>query len=425
MNFFGLLWAVSSLSGILAFQTPLRVLDAFTLFSGKPLPPVTIPFSTAQAESLRRQTTLVANRFLLGSSTPLGIQANSRPVSSSLKHSEFINPALQPSLNSIQSPQTGLPDRILQIVDNLSRWTRGISEALRLATPMVTVVPLKPPRLAIDPSNPLSVLDLDEATPQLKLAPTSLDQFCQSQDVRPLQEMWGAVFQVQVRGKPVAEFPSQEQAEAMADRLRRVFQMSHFDPHQLKPVLIDATPGGKAGDEPLFWVEPELAAQLNRNPELIAIAWINHLRDALNVPTLNLVDAQIQMHNLVPTSEQLEGTASWYGPYFHGRLTATGETFDQTELTAAHPSLPFDTYLTVTNSETGNAVIVRVNDRGPYFENRSLDLSREAARCLGSELTGVVSYEAVIMKRTTGQFDELPTPSSPEPSPEPAPQPTD
>jgi rare lipoprotein A len=101
----------------------------------------------------------------------------------------------------------------------------------------------------------------------------------------------------------------------------------------------------------------------------------------------------------MPTNQKIEGTASWYGPYFHGRLTATGEVFNQNDLTAAHPSLPFNTYLQVTNLLTNKTVIVRINDRGPYFEDRSLDLSREAARSLGSEAKGVVPYEAIIMER--------------------------
>lgn len=92
------------------------------------------------------------------------------------------------------------------------------------------------------------------------------------------------------------------------------------------------------------------------------------------------------------------GLASWYGPYFHGRLTANGEIFNQNELTVAHKSLPFNTFLKVTNLQTGKAVIVRVNDRGPYIPPRSLDLSRVAARCINSEVAGVVPYEAVIMQ---------------------------
>jgi rare lipoprotein A len=83
------------------------------------------------------------------------------------------------------------------------------------------------------------------------------------------------------------------------------------------------------------------------------------------------------MYNLVETPRTFKGRASWYGPTFHGRLTATGETYNQHELTAAHPSLPFDTYLKVRNLKNGNSVIVRINDRGPYVPDRALDLSRE------------------------------------------------
>jgi len=77
------------------------------------------------------------------------------------------------------------------------------------------------------------------------------------------------------------------------------------------------------------------------------------------------------------------GYASWYGPNFHGRLTANGEVFDQYALTAAHPTMPLPSYARVTNLETGRSVIVRVNDRGPYVDNRLIDLSARAADMLG------------------------------------------
>jgi rare lipoprotein A len=73
------------------------------------------------------------------------------------------------------------------------------------------------------------------------------------------------------------------------------------------------------------------------------------------------------------------GTASWYGPGFHGRKTARGERFDQNKLTAAHRSLPLDTVVKVTNLDNGKAVKVAINDRGPYVGNRVIDLSRAAA----------------------------------------------
>jgi peptidoglycan lytic transglycosylase len=77
------------------------------------------------------------------------------------------------------------------------------------------------------------------------------------------------------------------------------------------------------------------------------------------------------------------GVASWYGPGFHGRRTASGEIYDQDGLTAAHPSLPFGTRVRVTNLDNGRAVDVRITDRGPFVGGRVIDLSRAAARVIG------------------------------------------
>jgi rare lipoprotein A len=93
----------------------------------------------------------------------------------------------------------------------------------------------------------------------------------------------------------------------------------------------------------------------------------------------------------VPTPEpgyQQTGTASWYGSQFHGQRTASGETFDQEALTAAHPTLPIPSLVQVTNLENGREVIVRVNDRGPFVGDRLIDLSRGAASVLGFEQAG-------------------------------------
>lgn len=78
-----------------------------------------------------------------------------------------------------------------------------------------------------------------------------------------------------------------------------------------------------------------------------------------------------------------EGVASWYGPGFHGRLTASGERYDMDDLTAAHPWFPFGTIVRVRREDDGRAVRVRVNDRGPFAKGRIIDLSRAAARALG------------------------------------------
>ncbi len=91
------------------------------------------------------------------------------------------------------------------------------------------------------------------------------------------------------------------------------------------------------------------------------------------------------------------GIASWYGPNFHGRLTANGEVFDQESLTAAHPTLPLPSLVRVTNLENGRSVVVRVNDRGPFVRGRIIDMSRRSARLLGFQGKGTARVRVSIL----------------------------
>jgi rare lipoprotein A len=77
------------------------------------------------------------------------------------------------------------------------------------------------------------------------------------------------------------------------------------------------------------------------------------------------------------------GLASWYGPGFAGRRTASGERFNPQAMTAAHRTLPFGSHVTVTNERTGRSVIVRINDRGPFRRSHIIDLSKGSAAALG------------------------------------------
>jgi rare lipoprotein A len=88
------------------------------------------------------------------------------------------------------------------------------------------------------------------------------------------------------------------------------------------------------------------------------------------------------------TSYRVTGTASWYGTKFHGQATANGETYDLYGMTAAHKTLPLPSYVRVTNLDNGKSVIVRVNDRGPFYSDRVIDLSFAAAKKLGYAETG-------------------------------------
>ncbi len=84
------------------------------------------------------------------------------------------------------------------------------------------------------------------------------------------------------------------------------------------------------------------------------------------------------------------GNACWYGPRLHGRITASGERFNQNQLTAAHQSLPFGTKVRITNLENKKTVRVTINDRGPHAGNCAIDLSRAAARRLSMMESGIV-----------------------------------
>jgi rare lipoprotein A len=93
----------------------------------------------------------------------------------------------------------------------------------------------------------------------------------------------------------------------------------------------------------------------------------------------------------------LRGMASWYGPGFHGRRSASGERFNQNALTAAHRNLPFGTKVRVTNLNNGRSVVVRINDRGPFVGGRIIDLSAGAAKMLGMIQSGVAPVEVEVV----------------------------
>jgi rare lipoprotein A len=93
-----------------------------------------------------------------------------------------------------------------------------------------------------------------------------------------------------------------------------------------------------------------------------------------------------------PKVEQV-GKASWYGPAHQGKETASGETFDQNKLTAAHPTLPLGTKAVVTNLKTGKSVAVTITDRSPSGKGRKIDLSRAAAQKIGMEKAGVAKVK--------------------------------
>jgi rare lipoprotein A len=98
------------------------------------------------------------------------------------------------------------------------------------------------------------------------------------------------------------------------------------------------------------------------------------------------------------------GIASWYGPGFHGKKTANGDTYDQNDITAAHRTLPMPSIVKVTNLDNGRVLKVRVNDRGPYAHGRIIDLSRRSAQLLGVEKTGTARVKVEILAEESRQL---------------------
>jgi rare lipoprotein A len=134
----------------------------------------------------------------------------------------------------------------------------------------------------------------------------------------------------------------------------------------------------------------------------------------------------INGHTYTPTenpSYRAEGIASWYGPDFHGRLTANGETYDMHGISAAHTTMPLPSHARVTNLDNGRSIIVRVNDRGPYARNRIIDLSIGTAKALDFYGHGLarVRVEYVGPAPIEGSDDRMLLATLREGSPAPAP----
>jgi len=183
----------------------------------------------------------------------------------------------------------------------------------------------------------------------------------------------------------------QRQASSGMLDLTRPANRASRDPDLLAPPAdpeeLQGEPDGPDDAEPAPQpARPQLAAAVSAPPSAPSPqrpAWLE--RERVGPPY------EVNGRTYVPTPEpgyEQTGLASWYGPDFHGRQTANGETYDQEGLTAAHPTLPLNSLVQVTNVANGREAIVRINDRGPFVGDRLIDLSRRTADVLGFEGQG-------------------------------------
>lgn len=147
------------------------------------------------------------------------------------------------------------------------------------------------------------------------------------------------------------------------------------------------------------------------NPAKDTLLATNRLRQLIgNAPPLSDISGQVvalpkdrflDYISLGPVQFRLSGLASWYNYQENGSETASGESFNDRDLTAAHLTLPFGTRVRVTNTLNGRTVVVRINDRGPYITGRMIDLSTAAASLLGMFETGVVPVNVDVLGKAT------------------------
>jgi rare lipoprotein A len=158
---------------------------------------------------------------------------------------------------------------------------------------------------------------------------------------------------------------------------------------------------------PLLQVDAD-TAQKAKHPTTVSLAkvWAEQLRTALGQPKPTPQEKPdtstlaMRPHTLTGGSQrQINGLASWYGPYFHGRQTASGTRYNMYEMTAAHKTLPFGTKVKVTNQKTGQQCVVTITDRGPYVGPRVIDLSKAAAAAVGMMGSGVARVTLDILGR--------------------------
>lgn len=159
-------------------------------------------------------------------------------------------------------------------------------------------------------------------------------------------------------------------------------------------LLLHAAPAGAQDALGAFWAGEALGGWLSGAEPGTAMQPVDNLL-AVGYGEAHLAAPRGPALGLESGAELGRGEASWYGPGFHGRLTANGERFDQEEMTAAHKTLPFGTRVLVQVPRTGREVVVRINDRGPYVAGRIIDLSSAAATALGLKARG---HDAVVLR---------------------------
>ncbi|MEL6221270.1 MAG: septal ring lytic transglycosylase RlpA family protein, partial [Cyanobacteria bacterium J06627_8] len=194
-----------------------------------------------------------------------------------------------------------------------------------------------------------------------------------------------------------------QSAAAIAERLNRLYT-SDIDPNNIIAAWNEDDDAFviRAGEDVLVefnssTILPDTTGSLSED----VLQATNRIRRQFGAEPLTEIDGLPSASRSTvaagPVRSTFTGPASWYGPGFHGRRSASGEVFNQNAMTAAHRTLPFGTVVRVTNMTSGASVVVRINDRGPFGGGRVLDLSAGAARAIGMIQAGVANVRVDVL----------------------------
>lgn len=179
----------------------------------------------------------------------------------------------------------------------------------------------------------------------------------------------------------------------IARKCNELIDSGDFDPELLSVSRKGERYILKMGTEALFTLD-EVSAASYRQPALLTMMQLaNHFRHYTGAAPLTEIPRQV----LAAKPTQV-GYASWYGGHFIGRHTASGSRYNPRHLTAAHPELPFGTQILVTNLDSQKSVIVTVNDRGPFYGNRIIDLSPAAFTKIGALNSGIMKVRLDVLR---------------------------
>jgi len=228
------------------------------------------------------------------------------------------------------------------------------------------------------------------------------------------QEDAGEVAAVSLNGRELLTFrgdadtgTAAEKAEELAAKLLELLEDKKLDVNELLPARAGSLAAIQAEGSTLLSFDPVGAADPDKDPQSVSLelSWklVNGIRTAYGAPALPASFLKLFEAGQELASDHsgqggcFSGHASWYGGKFHGRRTSDGHRYDQEKLTAAHRSLPFGTKLLVMNRKTGASCVVEINDRGPFVEDRVIDLSRAAARQLNMLSSGVALVDCLVL----------------------------